>query len=297
MKILPIPLFLIVLFTLSIQSKPVFSQGFRDSSLIRLEIQNSKNSLYEITTISGSSIYGKIIERYPDRIVVTTKDLGTITVQINNISILEKIKPTAEKAGEYWFTNPNSTRYLIGPSAINLKRGEGYYQNIYLVGNTFNYAFSDHVTLGGGFEITSLFQGNPIYLFQSKVSTHITGKFYTGGGILLAGISGENGNFGVVYGVGTYGDEDDNITLGIGYGYEDFELVNKPILTLGAMCRLSKGFGLVTENWLVQKYGVVSYGIRFMGKKMTVDLAFLNNADIADFFVIGMPFIDFVVKF
>ena len=58
---------------------------------------------------------------------------------------------------------------------------------------------------------------------------------------------------------------------------------------------------MVTENWLVPSdgyYGVYSYGIRFMGEKITVDLAFLNNADIAsDVLAIGVPYVDFVVKF
>lgn len=67
------------------------------------------------------------------------------------------------------------------------------------------------------------------------------------------------------------------------------------------MARVSRRIGLVTENWLVPAdgyTGLISYGLRFMGERMTVDLAFINNADIADdVSVIGLPYVDFVIKF
>jgi len=37
--------------------------------------------------------------------------------------------------------------------------------------------------------------------------------------------------------------------------------------------------------------------VRFMGESIAVDLAFLNNSDIAEGIVIGVPWVDFVVKF
>jgi hypothetical protein len=87
----------------------------------------------------------------------------------------------------------------------------------------------------------------------------------------------------------------------VGWGYIDKEFENRPIITLGGMTRLARGFGLVTENWFVPSrsgyYPVISYGIRFMGEKITVDFAFLNNDDIFQEIVIGIPYLDFVVKF
>jgi hypothetical protein len=44
-------------------------------------------------------------------------------------------------------------------------------------------------------------------------------------------------------------------------------------------------------------YAVFSYGLRFMGESIAVDLAFLNNGDIAESIIIGIPWVDFVVKF
>jgi hypothetical protein len=60
---------------------------------------------------------------------------------------------------------------------------------------------------------------------------------------------------------------------------------------------------LITENWLISppnsqsKVPLISYGARFFGKKIAVDFAFVNNKDIAQSIFIGVPYIDFVVKF
>jgi len=279
-------------------STVTFSQEIRDSSLIRIELTTSKDSLYLVTTHSGSSFYGKIIERRQNEIILQTKDIGTITIPIRNIRSLEPIKPSSEKRGEYWFPNPNSSRYLFGPSAINLKRKEGYYQNVYLLVNTFNFGITDHFTLGAGFELMSLTVGHPIWLLQSKLATPLTENFHIGCGF-FAGVIPDEGDFGILYGVVTYGNEEHNLSLGLGYGFVEDELSDNPIISLSGMTRLTKGIALVTENWFVNNYKIFSYGMRFMGKKITVDFAFLNNHEIFESqkIPIGIPYIDFVVKF
>jgi hypothetical protein len=44
-------------------------------------------------------------------------------------------------------------------------------------------------------------------------------------------------------------------------------------------------------------YGVFSYGIRFLGEKTSIDLAFINNKDIANTLIIGAPWLDFTINF
>ncbi len=66
--------------------------------------------------------------------------------------------------------------------------------------------------------------------------------------------------------------------------------------------RLSEKLWLVSENWIapigndINYYGVFSYGLRFAANRIAVDLAFINNADIFQAIVIGIPFVDFVIK-
>ncbi|MEY3343107.1 MAG: hypothetical protein RL090_791, partial [Bacteroidota bacterium] len=57
----------------------------------------------------------------------------------------------------------------------------------------------------------------------------------------------------------------------------------------------------VTENWILydgtKTTGIYSYGFRFFGSKMAVDLGFINNSDISKGIFIGIPYVDFTVKF
>ena len=87
----------------------------------------------------------------------------------------------------------------------------------------------------------------------------------------------------------------------IGWGFFDGDFSNQPFITFSGMTRVSKKAALITENWLGPDngnyYGVFSYGVRFFGETISVDLAFINNSDIAEEIIIGIPYVDFVVKF
>lgn len=257
-----------------------------------------------IETKDGSVIQGRFVAHTENGIRLLTESAGEITISNDQIGWMKVVEEDRFKNGKYWFDNPNATRYLFSPTAFSLKKGEAYYQNTYLVLNSFNYGITDNLTIGAGFELFSTFSGDPVFFVNPKYTFRINDKLRAGAGVLYANISSNTTNFsglGIGYGILTYGNTDDNITLGMGYGFVEKELANRPVFTLSGMKRLSSRIGLVSENWIVpveDYYGVYSYGLRFMGEKLTVDLALLNNPDIAsDFLFIGFPYIDFVVKF
>ena len=66
---------------------------------------------------------------------------------------------------------------------------------------------------------------------------------------------------------------------------------------LGGDYRLSKRISFITENWGVPGADgvLISYGLRFFGEKLSVDLALLNST--SDFLFPGIPYVDFVVNF
>jgi hypothetical protein len=267
---------------------------------------------YRFKLKDGSEFIGKFIDRDSSAITISTKSIKQINIQYNAFERIEVLKDANFVRGEYWFTNPNATRYFFGPSAINLKAGEGYYQNTYLFLNSFNVGLSDFVSIGGGLEILSTFGvgGNgpqPIFFITPKVGFPVAKKVHVGGGVLYASIpNGDDDDknrtgLGILYGVSTYGTDDNNITGGLGWGFIDGELSEKPIITIIAAARMSRRSSFVTENWIVPNgsayYTVVSYGIRFFGEKISVDLAFINSEDVLNVFPLGIPYVDFVVKF
>lgn len=112
------------------------------------------------------------------------------------------------------------------------------------------------------------------------------------------------GGLATLNGFFTYGNRNNNITAAMGWGWSDGEFSSKPVVIVSGMVRASKRIGFVSENWIIPGlaedggyYGIFSYGIRFLGEKTSIDLAFLNNPDIAGGIIIGIPWLDFVINF
>ena len=273
--------------------------------------KENNNAFYHITLIDGNELHGQIIVRRKNELDIQTKSLGKVTVSVNNIKKMREVQQGSVKGGEYWFPNPNNTRYLFAPTAIPLKKGEGYYQNAYVVSNSANYGLSDNFSIGGGIVL-------PVVAFLTpKMGFKVAEKVHVGVGAIL-GLMPETA-LGILYGVTTYGTDEHNVTLSLGYGFLNDEFTKNPIINLGAMTRVSKRVALVTENWVVpyrdyeynynyvtgistetytdKYYALITYGLRIMKERITFDIALVNSKDIIEFLPIGIPYVDFVYKF
>jgi hypothetical protein len=263
-----------------------------------MEFDTSQTYLVKLK--DESSFTGKFIEKN-DSMVIFTSKASRMEIRLNELESANAVEPGRFVNGKYWFVNPHHTRYLFSPSAFNLKAGEGYYQNIYATGQSVNYGFTDHFTLGAGTELISLFSGFPILVVTPKFGGYDLGKKWKAGGGAIALFSEEGGG-GIGYGIVTQGTEDRNITFGLGWAFSTSgDIETKPVATISGMYRFSKNTAFVTENWLIPagRYEpIVSYGIRFFGEKIAVDVAFINSVGIArEIIAIGIPYVDFVYKF
>ncbi len=266
--------------------------------------------IYKIELMDGSVFVGNIMQRDSINIIFKTTSIPKIEIPVGRITSIVAVDSSNFKHGDYWFPNPNATRYLFAPSGFNLKEKEGYYQNTYLFLNSVNVGITNNFSIGGGLEFLSTFGSiaegdfNPIFYITPKMGFEVDDKFQAGFGILYAGTPGlsrsSRSSLGIAYGIGTYGTMDDNLTIGLGWGFVDGKFSERPTITVAGMTRISKNTALVTENWLIPTdnyYGIFSYGIRFFGETIAVDLAFINNADLMKVLVIGVPYVNFVVKF
>jgi hypothetical protein len=269
-----------------------------------IQTQTTTPQRWIVETKDGNTIQGIFLGQSEAGIRLLTESTGEITIPMSAVKNFKILEERNFVKGEYWFDNPNATRYFFSPSAFSLKKGEAYYQNTYLLINSFNVGITDRFTLGGGFEIISTFTGQPIFFITPKYTFPINDKWRAGTGILYVNstISDSFDGFGAGYGIVTYGNLDNNATLGVGYGYVEGELAKRPMVNLSGMKRISRKTALVTENWIFPSNSafsgnMFSYGLRFMGERMTVDLGFLNNPDIAQELFIGVPYVDFVIRF
>jgi len=273
-------------------------------------ITGEVSKTYTVTLNDGSTISGTLVSIDDNEVVIKSGTMGEVRLQKVNIKSMTQVSSFNEKKSGIWFTNPNPTKYLLGNSAIPLEKKSGYYQNTWIFVNSFSYGITNNISISAGFEILSIFAGGDgpyAFYINPKASFKIADNFYAGANILYANTIKtveEFGGLATINGFATYGNKNNNITCGVGFGWADGEFSSKPVIVISGMVRASKRIGFISENWILPGvnedggyYGIYSYGIRFLGEKISVDLAFLNNPDIASELIIGIPWLDFVFNF
>jgi hypothetical protein len=290
------------------------------------EDRNMVKSAVIIKTTNNSSYFGFIIGVTSNTLIMKSSLLDSFEIQSNTIEEITLSGAYVNRKGANWFSNPNATRYFFAPSAIPLKKREGYFQNAYLLANSVNIGLTNNITLGGGVVIPLLFYITP------KISYPVYKNLYLGAGILFtqAFVSEVNLSAGIGYGLITVGNQEHNVTLGSGYGFAKFDSSYKatkmPIITFNGMSRIGKRLSLVTENWLIPRasYNVDSIwyddngmqyveqipikkdfytlagslGLRFMpGVKTSVDFSVVGIRANPYQNYLFFPYLDFVYKF
>ena len=121
-----------------------------------------------------------------------------MTIDIKKISLVSQ---TRAKDGSYWLENPQATRYFWSPNGYNLKKGEGYYQNVWIMGNQAIYGITNHISAGIGTIPLFLFGGapTPVWLTTKFSIPVVENKFNVGAGALVGTILGEeHTSFGIL---------------------------------------------------------------------------------------------------
>jgi hypothetical protein len=289
----------------------------------RQQIPRDTNLTHVLYLADGTTLVGKLVSRDSVTINFETNG-GMLTVPVARVKELREIRPADVKGDEYWFPDANETRLFFAPTGRMLKKGEGYYSNTYLLLQNFVGGVSDAFTLGGGFSIVPSddFFNQNIYYVTPKVGLHNRPKTNIAVGALVGVYPGfsdwDSGaeSFGILYGVATRGGPDASMTAGVGYGFHNGDFQSLPMLMLGGAVRSSRRVSLVTENYLTwtrqgsytycpsyscpptysyKAEGVLSYGLRFMGEKLSTDFALWNAT--SEFIFPGIPYIAFAVKF
>lgn len=227
--------------------------------------------------MDGNQYIGQILERNSEFIRLKTEQLGEINIRVNDIKKIELIRRELMVGKEYWFTNPQSTRYFWSPNGYGLKKGEGYYQNVWILFNQFACGITNNISLGAGFIPLFLFAGAPTPVWITpKISIPVSkDKFNLGAGALLGTVIGEEGaSFGLIYGITTFGTRDKNVSLGLGYGLLDGELANMPAINISTMIRTGKRGYFLSENYIIPSdptLVLLSIGGRSIVQKVGID--------------------------
>jgi len=234
--------------------------------------QETKDSVrVQIETIDGNEYIGVILNQTKESIEIKTDKIGNITIPQSEIRKISKISTIKAKDGTYWLDNPQATRYFWAPNGYNLKQGEGYYQNVWVLFNQFVYGFADHFSAGIGtmpmFLLSSPY--TPVWI-TAKVSVPVEkDKFNIGAGALMGTVVGESkSGFGIIYGIATIGSKDKNLNVGLGWAYAGGEIAKNPTMNISAMIRTgAKGYFL-TENYIIGTTDEVAVLSMIGGRRM-----------------------------
>jgi hypothetical protein len=253
---------------------------------------------------NGSALIGRITAVTSDSVKVRLEQ-GEVALVRSGVGEVRQVPATAFRNGEYWFENPHPTRLLFSSTAFPLEKGTGYYSNTWLFIHTFAAGITDRFTLGGGATTIpgiafndNLFYLLPKYTLISRPRAQLALGALVGGLPFNSEDFGDVETAGLVYGVGTFGTRESNVSLGAAWGYANDEITDRPGIMLGGQGRISRRVSLISENWFFPNgdgtESVLSYGLRFLGENISVDLAWIKPLGAGDH---GIPWLGFAFRF
>lgn len=267
--------------------------------------QDQPDSLtYFIETNDGNIYTGQILSEDSVKILFKADKLGEINILKSDIKKIDPLDMEKVRGEKYWYDNPQSTRYFFSPNGYGLKKGEGYYQNVWVLVNSFAVGLTDGFSIGGGLVPLFLFAGSPTPVwFTPKFSIPISkDKLNLGGGALIGTVLGEeNTGFGILYGITTMGSKDNNVSIGLGYGYAGGDWARSPMINLNAMFRTGARGYFLSENYYIQTAGtnavILSVGGRWIIKDAGLDFGLIIPiiSDMDEF--LALPWLGITIPF
>jgi hypothetical protein len=257
-------------------------------------LQPDTSSVYMIILNDGSELLGTIINE--DNKSITFKTVSGLKMEIDKVMIKEINLAKGEiENGRFLREDPNQTRLLFAPTGKSLKAGEGYFSAYELFFTFLAVGVTDFITLSGGVSLLPGAEEQIVYV-APKIRFLQLKNFDLSGGILYSHVS--ELNFGIAYGVVTYGTQRDGITLGLGWGYANDDFADKPVVMIGGEVQLSNSVKLLTENWIPPKsdVAVISFGLRFFGEHLAADFALITTTKASGNWPF-LPWIGFVYNF
>ena len=288
------------------QAQPVPGERRSDGLDAKLRVPDSTHAQL-MKLRDGSTLLGRIVAAEGDTVRFRTS-FATIPISRTMIADVRLVRqPSVGPGGELWPADPNATRLFFGPTGRTLERGDGYFADTYLLFLSYFQGLGDRVTLGAGMSIipTDDFLGDNVMFAMPKIGVVRSPTFNVAVGGLVAitpnlddEFQDETSTVGIGYAVATAGSPDASVTAGLGYGFVGNDMADSPLLMFGATKRLSRRTALVTENYIVPDAdgALISYGLRFFGERMAVDLAFWNIAGGDDSIPLpGVPYVAFTI--
>lgn len=255
--------------------------------------QGQPAELCELVLRDGSRLFGTIERESPDEVVLRTQAGAVITARRTEIASLRVVKGRIEK-GEFFSEDLHRTRLFFAPTGRSLRRGEVSFGVFQFLAPFVQVGVTERFSMGGGTPLLFGFDESdrPFWMtpkFQVLDSTNAQAAV---GLLHLFNIEGDGA--GIAYGVSTFGNTDNAATIGAGLAYSGDD--RGWVLMGGAEGRVSRHVKVMTENYVWKTGdGILSGGFRFLGERLSADLALAIPLGVGDF--IALPVVNFVYVF
>ena len=271
-----------------------------------LPTDSDSTVFWRVQANDGNEYIGQILSTDGSELRLKTQKIGIIILKAKDIRKITKIENVAVIDGEIKEENNQLMRYFLFSNGYAIRKGEAYYQNIWVLFNQITLGVGKYVNLSVGTIPLFFFGGTPTPVWTNiKVSFPIKkDKLSIGGGVLAGGVVGtESGILGLGYGNITLGSRSKNLTLGVGYGFSSREgFATLPLFSLSGIVQVGKRGYLITENHVIgfgsgESLTLISVGGRYVGRGISIDYGAFTPllSDLDNFFVI--PWLGIAIPF
>ena len=254
------------------------------------------DTLWEVHLAAGESYVGTVAAVEGDTISLRTVT-GTRIRFVRSQVVGARPAQGRIRNGAYWPPDPNSTRLFFSPTGRTLPR-DGAYAGVYELFVPFiAYGITDALMIAGGSPFYLALGGvtPPVYLGPKLRLLQWERVAASVGALALVVPDGSDSfHLGILYGAATWGDADASVTGGLGWGYVEDQMADRPLAMLGGEYRVSRRVKLLTENLFVpgETSVIASAGIRLFGERLAADAGVVTL--LGEGSTVWLPVVNFV---
>ena len=248
------------------------------------------DTIYEMRVPDGTTHIGRIRAQQAD--TITFETLAGLQIRIQRA--LVRLRPAYGRLveGQFYREDRNLTRLFFAPTGRVLEPGQGY-AGLFFILPFVGFGVTDNLTIAGGLPLVGDLEEMAFWL-APKLRVVNSARVQGSIGVLALRLpvseaeclnfdcsetDNSPGVFGIAYGLATLGDNDNAFHVGVGYAFgSDVESDGErfPIM-IGGERRLSRGWKLITENWIIPGTTVAgSLGMRKLGENWTWDFGLMG---------------------
>jgi hypothetical protein len=251
---------------------PVCDASDEENATVSKDLARERDQITRIELKDGQTLLGWVVEQNADKVIIELPVGGRMTIDRQLIgSLRPEAKTRITDSGEIWMRDPIPDRYLLMPSGILLKQGDFYFTQAQLSVSTLTLGVTDFLTIVGGAVVPAWFVRDGFnFIGGVKTGFSITNLLHLAGGAEAFVIPGTSSTFGLLYGTATVGTANANASLAMGGpfatekrctllaggGCDNKVYLSDLVITVSGKLRLTRGFSLVTENWIISNWSV-----------------------------------------